>query len=470
IVEAAERALPDAAPVNAGNDVAETVIDDDSAVDAGTLDDTAQVADRRYTGQSAAPCLGLVADAPIPVTKMGRGGLEVLKKAKLETAGSAAPKKKGQAKGRELNKSFKKKGRKCNTRARLACGSLAFTPFWGHHAAGQDPDYCEFLRSAYCFGLKMPNDATCFFVKHEEETFGAVERRAGGLFHKHKLVMAFTEAMVAEQMLFENEVVEGDTARFGSNTLDTDSGRLQVHEGRTLVLKGRRSKRWSATGLAPTASSRAMPPETVADVKPQMDQQLGSGVVFAPDGARAWLAATRESDVPVLTGVNHNKKVFTPVSTLAKKDLSASATKTLKRQTGAQKGLARETKHAFEVVGGDNMAESLLGHIKQSMRRSGAVRGGTAGSKKKTAQVLSAAALLRGPGLLKLLSGYKAYRGLLYRKSSCRPARRVVDGTRDVVAAGAAAIEACSTGTVPVGPRDAWSMERAMWLQQEPQP
>ena len=37
-------------------------------------------------------------------------------------------------------------------------------------------------------------------------------------------------------------------------------------------------------------------------------------------------------------------------------------------------------------------------------------------------------------------------RGLLYRKSSCRPARRVVDGTRDVVAAGAAAIEACSTG------------------------
>ncbi|CAE7541319.1 unnamed protein product [Symbiodinium microadriaticum] len=322
IVEAAERALPDAAPVIAGNDVAETVIDDDSAVDAGTLDDTAQVADRRYTGQSAAPCLGLVADAPIPVTKMGRGGLKVLKKAKLETAGSAAPKKKGQAKGRELNKSFKKKGRKCNTRARLACGSLAFTPFWGHHAAGQDPDYCEFLRSAYCFGLKMPNDATCFFVKHEEETFGAVERRVGGLFHKHKLVMAFTEAMVAEQMLFENEVVEGDTARFGSNTLDTDSGRLQVHEGRTFVLKGRRSKRWSATGLAPTASSRAMPPETVADVKPQMDKQLGSGVVFAPDGARAWLAATRESDVPVLTGVNHNKKVFTPVSTLAKKDLS----------------------------------------------------------------------------------------------------------------------------------------------------
>ena len=34
----------------------------------------------------------------------------MLKKAKLETAGSAAPKQKGQAKGRELNKSFKKKG------------------------------------------------------------------------------------------------------------------------------------------------------------------------------------------------------------------------------------------------------------------------------------------------------------------------------------------------------------------------
>ena len=45
----------------------------------------------------------------------------------------------------------------------------------------------------------MPNDATCFFVKHEEETFGAVERRVGGLFHKHKLVMAFTEAMVRSQ-------------------------------------------------------------------------------------------------------------------------------------------------------------------------------------------------------------------------------------------------------------------------------
>ena len=83
-------------------------------------------------------------------------------------------------------------------------------------------------------------------------------------------------------------------------------------------------------------------------------------------------------------------------------------TKTLKRQTGAGKGLAKETKHAFEVMGGDNMAEGLLGLIKQSTRRSGAVRGGKAGSKKKTAQTLSAARAAAWSWLLKLLRGYKA--------------------------------------------------------------
>ena len=43
--------------------------------------------------------------------------------------------------------------------------------------------------------------------------------------------------------------------------------------------------------------------------------------------------------------------------------------------------LTKKTKDGYQVDGGDNVAESLLGHIKTTMRRTAAVRGGHQGSK-----------------------------------------------------------------------------------------
>lgn len=56
------------------------------------------------------------------------------------------------------------------------------------------------------------------------------------------------------------------------------------------------------------------------DVKPHLQQQLGKGVLLAPDGARAWPAALKDSDIPVVPGVNHNRKIFTPLAALPDKD------------------------------------------------------------------------------------------------------------------------------------------------------
>lgn len=99
--------------------------------------------------------------------------------------------------------------------------------------------------------------------------------------------------------------------------------------------------------------------------------------------------------------------------------------------------MAKKTKDGYQVVGGDNVAESLLGHIKSAMRRTGAVRGGPQGSKRKSVQVLSSAGLLRTPGLLRVLDAYRSYR------------------------------QACCSGLVKVSPRVAWSVKDCPWLYKE---
>lgn len=136
----------------------------------------------------------------------------------------------------------------------------------------------------------MANDQTCFFVRKGAETFGSVHKRVSTMFSKHKLVLAFAEKQAtikgafpteiparelekcsqhetktpeaAEQMRFQDEIVEADTARYGKSCKTPTETAVQ-HEGRTLVLKGRRTRKWSACALRPTSSTRAMPPESV---------------------------------------------------------------------------------------------------------------------------------------------------------------------------------------------------------------
>ena len=79
--------------------------------------------------------------------------------------------------------------------------------------------------------------------------------------------------------------------------------------------------------------------------------------------------------------------------------------------------MAKEAKDGYQVVGGDNVAGSLLGHIKTTF--------GPQGSKRNSMPVLSSAGFLRTPGL------------------------------------------ACCSGIVKVSPPVAWSLNDCSWLYKE---
>ena len=85
----------------------------------------------------------------------------------------------------------------------------------------------------------------------------------------------------------------------------------RVHSGRTLVLKGRQSKTWSLQPLPVKISTgkRGMGPETAEEVPPAMQKQVPKSALLAVDGARAWKRAA--DGRLILTGVNHQKKMFT---------------------------------------------------------------------------------------------------------------------------------------------------------------
>jgi hypothetical protein len=116
--------------------------------------------------------------------------------------------------------------------------------------------------------------------------------------------------------------------------------------------------------------------------------------IHAPDGARAWKGICDTMQMPCASGVSHLRKIFTPVSRFLKSGLTKKAHATLKKQTKGKKAAATASTRYFHICGGDNSAESTLGHIKNSMRRLGNV--GRGKSKKptlKTVQALTSAAL-----------------------------------------------------------------------------
>ena len=73
-----------------------------------------------------------------------------------------------------------------------------------------------------------------------------------------------------------------------------------------------------------------MGPESLLEVKGPMARSLGSGVVVAPDGGKAFFHAAKQMGKPVLTGVSHARKIFTPVAKLKKSKVVASVTKMIR--------------------------------------------------------------------------------------------------------------------------------------------
>ena len=89
----------------------------------------------------------------------------------------------------------------------------------------------------------------------------------------------------------------------------------------------------------------------------QLKKTLGKGTVVAPDGSRAFHGAAAAADRPVLKGVNHMMKVFTPASKLLKSKLDAKTTRMLRARAKGKQPCVKETACFFILSAGDNSVD-----------------------------------------------------------------------------------------------------------------
>ena len=87
------------------------------------------------------------------------------------------------------------------------------------------------------------------------------------------------------------------------------------------------------------------------------------GCVVAPDGGQACNAATAALQKPLLPGVRHAQKLFTPT---AKLPGPTCQTETKKRML--TKKIAKKSGRDYIMAAGDNCAEGLLGNIKTTLK------------------------------------------------------------------------------------------------------
>ena len=321
-------------------------------------------------------------------------------------------------------------GRDCSVRGRIEDPDFVWTPFAGYKRTNFSIDYKAFLRSAYTLGLRIANDQAIHLTREPDTTTGAQRGRVEQWVVAHRIALAFTEFKNSQELRFKTEVVECDSARFGSSK--KKSGQ-RVHSGRTLVLKGRQSKKWSSQPLPVKISTgkRGMGPETAEEVSPHIQKQVPKSALLAVDGARAWKRAADGRQI--LTGVNHQKKIFTPASKVDKKDLKPASVRFLQGRSKGPKKVAAAYKQHYRVAGGDNAAEGVFGHISNMLRKTNS-KGRNAKAKMRTLLAQSSAALLRRPGFLSVLQAHKEYR------------------------------EALLTGALQVSPNQAYNLKHAKWL------
>ena len=142
--------------------------------------------------------------------------------------------------------------------------------------------------------------------------------------------------------------------------------------GRTLVLKGRFTKQWIAKALPNSVSKpgRGMGAESRAEVDQPIKDAMGAGTLGAPDGSRAFQGALRDAGKPSLPGVNHMKKVFTPIARVLKRSLDArTKQRMMEKKCKRKKPAVAQTKRYFKVAAGDNSAENTVHGVHQEMMR-----------------------------------------------------------------------------------------------------
>ena len=286
----------------------------------------------------------------------------------------------------------------CKKRPRLHNVELAYTPLSRYARCGQEPDYKEFLCICFCLGAKIPQDSAIQLVRSKTASLGTTRHRVDSIYGELRVALAWSEHRLSRRQQFDSCIVEPDSCRTGSS----EKGAVRTHTGRTLVLTPRGQRTWSTFAL-PTSTSktngRGMGAEKISEVTKPI-QRVKSNCILAPDGGPAFKSVAKKQGLALLGGVSHIRHVFTPVSKLAKKTLTKGQVKTLRKQALRKRPAAKERCRDWIVPGGDNKAESVLGHIKQGMRRQQILgRGGRQDPEKRNVQAMAASALLRACGI-----------------------------------------------------------------------
>ena len=160
-----------------------------------------------------------------------------------------------------------------------------------------------------------------------------------------------------------------------------------------------------------------MKPEDNKETLPAVQKRMARSAIGAPDGGTAFSSSLKKTGNLCLGGVSHGRKLFTPLVKLLKSTTSAKDTAVLRAGTKGDSPFVKETPRFFFVAAGNNLCESLTGHIKNGMRRQNTL-GRNSGSRKipakqsnlKRIQSLSAAYLLRKPGVTSVMRALSLYR------------------------------------------------------------
>ena len=297
----------------------------------------------------------------------------------------------------------------CKKRPRLHNAHLAFTPLSSFVCSKEPINYKEFLCICFAMGAKLPQDSAIQFVRSEGASLATTRHRVDKIYGDLRVALAWMEHRLSRRQEYVSTVVEPDSCRTGSS----NDGGMRRHTGRTLVLTPRGKRTWSSFAL-PTSTSKAkgrgMGAEKISEITKPMER-VKPNCILAPDGGPAFKSVAKKQGHALLGGVSHIKHVFTPVAKLPKKTLTKGQVRTLRQQATRKRPAAKERCRDWIMPGGDNKAESVLSHIKQSMRRQQVLgRGGKQPPEKRNVQAMAASALLRTCGIDVVLRAVADYR------------------------------------------------------------
>ena len=178
---------------------------------------------------------------------------------------------------------------RCTTKAcsitRVRHAAFAWTPL--ACSRGKKPQApLPFLRSAYCYALRMPQDTARHFT-------GLSRKAVMQHWACHAAAAAWAERKHAEKTVFTHGVVESDGTRTGLQRVSDSHVR---HNGRMLVMVARddpsaADPAFVAMPDATVPRGAAPPPERYENVCEPVTRKLRPGTVHCTDGAQAFKKA-----------------------------------------------------------------------------------------------------------------------------------------------------------------------------------